>query len=101
MAIAVMNDFARGFAETWSLADLRRLNMPVRIITGERSPALARHVACKIATSIPNAECAEIQGAGHMGPVTDARFVNRAILGHLSTVEQHKTGNEAEVRTAA
>lgn len=49
---------------------LECLPMPVMLIRGERSPSIIRRVADEIAARLPDVGVAEVEGAGHMLPIT-------------------------------
>lgn len=52
---------------------------PLHLITGEHTPIAARRVVAKLAAAT-GADITEIQGAGHMGPLSHAEQVNARIL---------------------
>jgi pimeloyl-ACP methyl ester carboxylesterase len=57
---------------------LRSLDVPTRVLRGDRSPAPARAVSDRLAGfSCVTTEV--LPGLGHMGPITDAEAVNRRI----------------------
>lgn len=58
---------------------LSQLRMPVQLIGGSRTTVAARAVMDVLRGLWPNAPYAEIEGAGHMGPVTHAGAVNAII----------------------
>ncbi|MFT3766679.1 MAG: alpha/beta hydrolase [Minicystis sp.] len=60
---------------------------PSLLMRGERSPAAARRVISLLAGSIPDATLVQIEGAGHMGPISHAGAVNESIVRHLARVE--------------
>lgn len=64
------------------------LPMPVRLIGGRRSPLAARQVLDRLATLLPNASCAWIEGAGHMAPVTQPGRVAAHLPAWLRPVEE-------------
>jgi pimeloyl-ACP methyl ester carboxylesterase len=53
--------------------------MPVQLIGGSRTTSAARGVMNVLRGLWPGAAYAEIEGAGHMGPVTHADAVNEVI----------------------
>ncbi|MGE0496145.1 MAG: alpha/beta hydrolase [Vulcanimicrobiota bacterium] len=71
-------------ADRTGLADYANLTMPVLLMTGEQTPASARRVCALLADSLPRARHLVIEGAGHMGPITHAEAVGRAIASQLS-----------------
>jgi pimeloyl-ACP methyl ester carboxylesterase len=67
------------FGEPTPLAAFARLNVPVLLITGSRSPLSSRAVTQRLRRVLPHAEVTELEGLGHMGPVTHPQPVNDAI----------------------
>lgn len=55
------------------------IEAPTLLLCGARTTAAARHVAAILARSLPRAELYEIEGAGHMAPLTHADVVNARI----------------------
>jgi pimeloyl-ACP methyl ester carboxylesterase len=78
-------EFEALFADRVPLAAYGRLEMPVRLITGDRSPLPARQIVDRLATVLPQAQVVRIPYAGHMAPVTDAG----RILAALPAVGRH------------
>lgn len=60
------------------------VHSPTLVLSGERTPAAARRVARLLVEALPSATLLVVPGAGHMGPITHADQVNRAILEHLA-----------------
>ncbi|MCR9139028.1 MAG: alpha/beta hydrolase [Alphaproteobacteria bacterium] len=88
LAPSIMADFANGLSETWSLADLADLPMPVLMLTGMDSPDIAQHVATRIADAIPHSRLALLPGMGHMAPVFEPDWVNPRIYEHIISTER-------------
>jgi len=59
------------------------LDVPVLLMVGSKSPLSSRAVARRLARLLPRAELVEIEGLGHMGPITHADVVNERIRGFL------------------
>lgn len=59
------------------------ITAPALILTGSRTTPAANGIARILAQTLPAATLHEIDGAGHMGPVTHAAEVNRAIASFL------------------
>jgi pimeloyl-ACP methyl ester carboxylesterase len=53
-------------------------------MTGSESPASSLGVARLLTSTLPNVEVVELQGLGHMAPVTHPDPVNRAIADFLA-----------------
>lgn len=66
------------FGERTPLATCAALHCPVLLLTGSLSPASSRGVARLLAATLPQVQCLEFEGLGHMGPVTDPEPVNAA-----------------------
>lgn len=71
------------FTEPATLADLRKLTMPVLIMTGSRSQRSSLSVAELLLRTLPNAHGVEFTALGHMAPVTDPEPVNAEIARFL------------------
>jgi pimeloyl-ACP methyl ester carboxylesterase len=71
------------FEEPAPLAALGRLDMPALCLIGARSPASSRAVSRLLMKTLPRAMAVELEGVGHMGPVTHAERVNALIEQHL------------------
>jgi pimeloyl-ACP methyl ester carboxylesterase len=67
------------FTEPTSLAALESLDIPVLCMIGKETRASARGVARLLATALPRVKLVELQGMGHMGPVTHPETVNAII----------------------
>jgi pimeloyl-ACP methyl ester carboxylesterase len=62
----------------------QRLQMPVWLLHGSATRPSARAVADRLATLLPSVQRAEIRGAGHLGPVTQAATVADAMAWPLT-----------------
>lgn len=67
------------FSEPSPLRAFSRLRVPVLYMIGKDSPACTRSVARLLARALPQVELVELEGMGHMGPVTHPEIVNVAI----------------------
>jgi len=72
------------FRATWTPRLLACLQMPVLLIYGAATRAPARRLIDLLGAACPQAQCVEIAGAGHFGPMTHPAEVNAAISRHLS-----------------
>lgn len=59
--------------------EFRSLDVPVLYLVGTRSPSSSRGVADLITSVLPNVEVVELDGLGHMEPVTHPQIMNQAI----------------------
>ena len=72
-------EFETLFADRVPLAAYSRLDMPVHLLRGDRSPLPARMVVGRLGWQLPNVEVTTLHGLGHMGPVTHPSQVARAL----------------------
>jgi pimeloyl-ACP methyl ester carboxylesterase len=64
-------------------AAFRKLDIPVLYLVGKRSPASSRGVARLLTGALPRVKVVELDGLGHMGPVTHPEVVNEIIADFL------------------
>lgn len=72
------------FSNATTLADCRRIRLPVTVVSGETTTAYNRRVADLIHAEVPDSERIVIDGAGHMSPLTHPEPTVRMIERHLS-----------------
>ncbi|MGH7314741.1 MAG: alpha/beta fold hydrolase [Candidatus Rokuibacteriota bacterium] len=72
------------FREPTPLLAFAELDVPVLYITGSESPASARAVARLLTKTLPRVTTVEVDGVGHMGPVTHPDRINALIERHLA-----------------
>jgi pimeloyl-ACP methyl ester carboxylesterase len=72
----VMRD--RTSARAYSL-----IQAPTLVLIGEQSPAAARRVGVRLASSMPHAVLSVMPGLGHMAPITDNAAINSAFAEHI------------------
>ncbi|MBL8918212.1 MAG: alpha/beta fold hydrolase [Myxococcaceae bacterium] len=61
-----------------------QLTVPTLLVRGERSPVEAREICAVLAGALPNANLADVAGAGHLSPLTHADAVSGLIEAHLA-----------------
>lgn len=71
------------FDEPTPLAMFVELDVPVLLMVGSKSPLSSRAVAQRLADVLPRVERVELEGLGHMGPVTHPDRVNEVIVRFL------------------
>jgi pimeloyl-ACP methyl ester carboxylesterase len=76
---AVMGEWHATFTEPTPLSAFAALDVPVLYLTGSESPASARSVARLLTRTLPRVTTIEVEGVGHMGPVTHPERVNALI----------------------
>jgi pimeloyl-ACP methyl ester carboxylesterase len=74
------------FGEPTPLEAFAELQMPVLLMVGKRSPLSSRAVAQRLKRVLPKVEVVEIEGLGHMGPVTHPDTVNPLICRFLERI---------------
>lgn len=67
------------FGEPTPLAAFAKLDVPVLLMVGRNSPLSSRAVAQRLERTLPRVERVDLDGLGHMGPVTDPEKVNDVI----------------------
>jgi pimeloyl-ACP methyl ester carboxylesterase len=80
----VKAEWDAAFREPTPLSAFAALDVPVLYITGSDSPASARGVARLLTKTLPRVTTVEIEGVGHMGPVTHPDRVNALIERYLT-----------------
>jgi len=71
------------FGEPTPAEAFAALDVPVLLMVGSKSPLSSRAVARRLGRLLPRAELAELEGLGHMGPITHPDVVNQRIRGFL------------------
>jgi pimeloyl-ACP methyl ester carboxylesterase len=80
---SVRPEWEAAFREPAPLSAFARLDTPVLYLTGSDSPASARGVARILTRTLPRVTAVEVEGVGHMAPVTHADRINALIERHL------------------
>lgn len=80
---AVMAEWDAAFREATPLSAFATLDVPVFYMTGSESPESSRAVARLLTKTLPRLTAIEIQGVGHMGPVTHPDRVNALVERYL------------------
>ncbi len=79
----VMAEWDAAFGEPTPLSAFAALDVPVLYMTGTESPESSRAVARLLTKVLPSVTAIEIEGVGHMGPVTHPDRINELIERHL------------------
>jgi pimeloyl-ACP methyl ester carboxylesterase len=94
-SIANMRGWASAcLSELTPLRAFSWLGAPVLFMTGKESPPSSRAVARLLTRALPRVEVVEFDGIGHMGPVTHAEEINKAVAGFL---ERHRPFHRADL----
>ena len=80
-------DFRALIEEPTPLAAYSDLRMPVLVMRGKHAPRPTRKIAEMLASVMPKARLAVIDGAGHMGPSTHGSVVSKLIAAHTGAAE--------------
>jgi len=80
---AVAQFWASEFAETTPAETYEQLAVPTLLIRGTRTRATAHAIIELLGGLMPNARTLEIEGAGHMAPLTHMAEVNAAVENHI------------------
>lgn len=79
----VRAEWHAAFHEPAPLPAFSAVDVPTLFLTGSESRASTRHVARLLCEVLPRVTVMEIEGVGHMGPVTHPERVNEAIESFL------------------
>jgi pimeloyl-ACP methyl ester carboxylesterase len=82
----VRAEWHAAFHEPTLLTAFSAVDVPTLFLTGSESPASSRHVAGLLCKVLPQVTVMELEGLGHMGPVTHPERVNEVIEGFLREV---------------
>lgn len=77
------------------LRDFERIRVPTLLLHGSRTTRPARRICERLAATLPHAQPAEIDGAGHMAPLTHADAVNERIAAHLAACAGRRVATDA------
>jgi pimeloyl-ACP methyl ester carboxylesterase len=75
----VIPEWHAAFHEPTPLKAFAAIEVPTLFLTGTRSKPSARAVARLLTATLPGARVEEIEGVGHMAPVTHPNLVNPLI----------------------
>jgi pimeloyl-ACP methyl ester carboxylesterase len=75
------------FRHPETLGAYRRLRAPTLLVRGTRTTLTAHEVVERLAATLPQCDFVEIQGAGHMAPLSHPDAVNAAIETHFAQSE--------------
>jgi len=79
----VKSEWHAAFEEPVPLSAFGALDVPTLCLVGSDSPASSRAIARLLAKTLPRVSEVEIEGVGHMGPVTHPDRINALIEDHL------------------
>lgn len=95
---AVLSHFDALFSLDVRLQDLRRLNLPVQLLSGKATRPVTRRIAELLAHALPGVRAQQLDGLGHMGPVVQPAAVNPHIAAFLAA---HGGGTHASASANA
>lgn len=83
----VAAEFDAAFADRTPLRRFAALDIPIRLLRGDASPAPVRRIVDLLAGLVPHAEVVDLPGIGHMGPVTHPGAVLANLPSWLSVTD--------------
>lgn len=95
----VMLDFHATFNEPTRLEDFRSMVVPTLLMQGTRSPSPTRRICGLLADTFPVTQLKNVEGAGHMSPVTHRDQVNAMIIAQLDSNSGHPSRRHAVAET--
>jgi pimeloyl-ACP methyl ester carboxylesterase len=81
-------EWGSGFDRECSFQQIQALSMPILLLTGSQTKSSTRSVVAVLRKLLPRAYFAELNGLGHMGPITHPDVVNREIVDFINSVQQ-------------
>ena len=85
---AVAQHFHALLNEPLQLAEVRRLNLPMMLVSGSRTPDITRRIAEVLRTALPTEAHEVIEAAGHMGPITHSADFNQRVVRFLDAQQE-------------
>lgn len=84
----VAHEFAAMHQVETPLEQYAEIDVPVKLLAGERTRREARDVVDVLDQAFGNADLQVISGAGHMSVFTHTQFVNQSILEHILDIDE-------------
>ena len=81
-------EWGSGFDPKCSVQQIQALSMPILLLTGALTNSSTRCVVGVLRRFLPRANYAELNGLGHMGPVTHPDVVNREIVDFINKAQR-------------
>lgn len=97
---AVAQQFDALLNEPLQLSDLRRRNLPTKLVSGSRTPDITRRIAEVLRMALPTDAYEVIEAAGHMGPITHSAEFNQRVVRFLDA-QQEDSRSALEALSAA
>jgi pimeloyl-ACP methyl ester carboxylesterase len=83
----VASDFSAAFTETDVAEAARRIDVPVLLFAGEKSPEVTRRITQRLAAVIPSVACHQVHSAGHMLAITHSAAIVPQIVRHIAAAD--------------
>jgi pimeloyl-ACP methyl ester carboxylesterase len=80
---AASPEWYASFHEPTPLTAFANIDVPTLLLSGKKSTTPARTITTLLSSVLPHARVLELEGIGHMGPVTHTEVVNSAIEAFL------------------
>ncbi|MDO6710880.1 alpha/beta hydrolase [Aliiglaciecola sp. 2_MG-2023] len=88
-ATITAQDFKDGLFEVEYPSEYQPYSGPVRLIFGDKTVEIAKHMSHLLAGKLPNASLLQLNGLGHMGPIQNPAAVNQAIMQHVEGIHRN------------
>lgn len=96
----VKAEWHAAFHEPAGLAAFASIDVSTLFLTGSRSPAAAKEVAKLLCGVLPRVRVCELEGLGHMGPITHSETVNEVIATFLHDAQECPVACSSSVATS-
>lgn len=80
---AASPEWYASFHETTPLSAFTTIDVPVLLLSGKKSTAPARAITKLLSSALPHVRLLELEGIGHLGPVTHPEVINSTIEAFL------------------
>lgn len=85
---AASPEWYASFHETTQLSAFAALDVPTLLLSGQKSTKPARAITELVSSVLPHARVLDLEGIGHLGPVTHPEIVNNAIEAFLIKISK-------------
>jgi pimeloyl-ACP methyl ester carboxylesterase len=86
---AASPEWYASFHEPTPLTAFSTIDVPTLLLSGKKSTAPGRAITALLSSVLPHARVLELEGIGHMGPVTHPEIVNSAIEAFLIETSEY------------
>ncbi len=90
---AASPEWYASFHEPTPLTEFATIEVPILLLSGKKSTIPARAITTLLSSVLPHARVLELEGIGHLGPVTHPEVINSAIEAFLIETSECDTNS--------